>query len=432
MSTLPGTLPRADTPDVRAERAGKPEELLNISYVQAFVKVAECGGIAPASNALCLSPSSVSRSIQQIEEFLGVPLLERHHRGSLLSAYGKQILPRAQSAIWELNEIPRMKKDESRPPLGAIEHLLNTRRLQMFVKLCELRRMPGVAAELGISQPAISLGVGILESGVGCVLFERSTRGLLPTRQAVAMELNCRRALNELRLIPAEIAALHGAVQGVVTIGAIPHGRPLILPDAIAEVTTRHAGLQIVMRESPVEELISGLHASDIDFIFGPMLLCEKTGYLRCEALFQEDVALLVGQNNALLGKRAVLEGLEGARWILPPRDAPARVLLNSAFINAGMHPPAPVVESSDLAIIRGLLTSTDMVAGLLSYQMAYEIEEGIIKRLPIQFPATGSEMGLCYRTESRPSPAARILMDAIRLIAEKQRQPLTERPISL
>jgi LysR family transcriptional regulator of gallate degradation len=72
------------------------------------------------------------------------------------------------------------------------------------------------------------------------------------------------------------------------------------------------------------------------------------------------------------------------------------------------------------------------MVAGLLSYQMAYEIEEGIIKRLPIQFPATGSEMGLCYRTESRPSPAARILMDAIRLIAEKQRQPLTERPISL
>jgi len=428
MSTLPRTPPRTDAPSVRAQRAGQSGELLNISYVHAFVKVAECGGIAPASKELSLSPSAVSRSIQLIEKHLGVPLLERRPRGSLLSSYGKKILPRAQSAIRELGAIPRMKKNESRAPLDALEHLLNTRRLQMFVKLCELRRMPGVAAELGISQPAISLGVGILESGVGGVLFERSTLGLFPTRQAMAMELNCRRTLHELRLIPAEIAALHGSMQGVVTMGAIPLGRPLILPDAIAEVTTRHAGLRIVTRESPFEELISGLRSGDIDFIFGPILLCEKAGQLRCEALFEEDVALLVGENHALLRERAALKDLKGARWILPPKGAPARLLLDSAFINVGMHPPVPVVESADLEIIRGLLTSTDMVAALLSHQMAYEIAEGRIKRLPIQFPGTVSEMGLYYRAESSPSPAARTLMDAIRLIAEKQSQSLTER----
>jgi DNA-binding transcriptional LysR family regulator len=63
---------------------------------------------------------------------------------------------------------------------------------------------------------------------------------------------------------------------------------------------------------------------------------------------------------------------------------------------------------------------------------MAYEIAEGRIKRLPIQFPGTVSEMGLYYRAESSPSPAARTLMDAIRLIAEKQSQSLTERSILL
>jgi LysR family transcriptional regulator of gallate degradation len=434
MSTLLEALPRTHTSRVCAPRTKQPDELLNINHLRAFVKVAECGGIASASKELSLSPSSVSRSIQQIEECLGVPLLERHPRGSFLSSYGKQILFRAQSAIRELNAIPRMKMDDRKGAVNSLEHLLNTRRLQMFVKLCELRHMPSVAAEMGISQPAISLGIGILESGVGDVLFERSTLGLAPTRQALAMELRCRRALNELRLIPDEIAALRGLMQGVVTIGDIPLGRPVILPEAIAQATTRHAGLQIVTREDSFDELVAGLRATDIDFIYGPLLLDGIEGHLQSEALFEEDVALLVGQDNALLKKRTTLKDLEGARWILPPKSGPARLLLNSAFIDAGMRPPSPVVESSDLAIIRGLLSKTSMVAALLSYQMPYETGEGGIKRLPVQFPGTVCKMrmGFCYRADSRLSPGAQFLMDAIRGIAEKRSLPLTERPIPL
>jgi LysR family transcriptional regulator of gallate degradation len=297
------------------------------------------------------------------------------------------------------------------------------------VKLCEQHHTQSVAAELGISQPAISLGLRILESGVGTVLFERSPLGFMPTRQAMLMERNCRRALNELRLIPAEIAALRGSMEGVVTVGAIPLGRPLILPDAIAEVAARHARVQIVTRESPFEELISGLRASDIDFIFGPLLFSDRIGHLKGEALFEEDVALLVGKNNELLKKRVLMKDLRNIRWILPRKNAPARLLLESVFKNAGLRPPVPVVESGDLAIIRGLLTGTDMVAALLSHQMAYEIKEGTVRRLPIVFPETVSKMGLFYRAE-RPSPAAQILMDAIRGIAEKQGHLVSERPV--
>jgi DNA-binding transcriptional LysR family regulator len=101
--------------------------------------------------------------------------------------------------------------------------------------------------------------------------------------------------------------------------------------------TPRHAGLQIVTRESALEELIFGPRAGDIDFIFGPMLLCEKAGHLRCEALFDENVALLVGQSNALLRECTALKDLERARWILPPKSAPARLLLNSSCVVAAL-----------------------------------------------------------------------------------------------
>lgn len=127
---------------------------------------------------------------------------------------------------------------------------------------------------------------------------------------------------------------------------------------------------------SAFEELISGLRARDIDFIFGPLLFFDRIGHLKGEALFEEDVALLVGENNELLKKRVLMKDLGDLRWILPRKGAPARLLLDSVFENAGLRPPIPVVESGDLAIIRGLLMGTDMVAALLSQQMAMKSQK--------------------------------------------------------
>jgi hypothetical protein len=69
------------------------------------------------------------------------------------------------------------------------------------------------------------------------------------------------------------------------------------------------------------------------------------------------------------------------------------------------------------------------MVAALLSHQMAYEIAEGRIKRLPIMFSDTMSKIGLFYRDESHPSPAAQVLMNAIRSVAENKDSRLSKVP---
>ena len=47
-------------------------------------------------------------------------------------------------------------------------YLLNTRRLQLFSTLARHRHMPSAAQTLGISQPAVSSAIRIMESGAGC------------------------------------------------------------------------------------------------------------------------------------------------------------------------------------------------------------------------------------------------------------------------
>ena len=93
--------------------------------------------------------------------------------------------------------------------------------------------MQTVASLLGLSQPAISSTLKVLESGCGQTLFERTPRGLLPTRASLDILFPVRRALNELRHIDTDISALQGRLQGVVQVGALPLGRTRILPEAI-------------------------------------------------------------------------------------------------------------------------------------------------------------------------------------------------------
>ncbi|MDG6402321.1 LysR family transcriptional regulator, partial [Pseudomonas quasicaspiana] len=49
----------------------------SIQHIRAFLAVAHSGSFAKAAVELSLSPSALTVQIQQLEDWLGVPLLER-------------------------------------------------------------------------------------------------------------------------------------------------------------------------------------------------------------------------------------------------------------------------------------------------------------------------------------------------------------------
>ena len=71
--------------------------------------------------------------------------------------------------------------------------LLNTRRLQLFSALARHRHMPSAAQTLGLTQPAVSSAIRIMETGAGMPLFHRSPRGLLLTSEGETFVLHIRR-----------------------------------------------------------------------------------------------------------------------------------------------------------------------------------------------------------------------------------------------
>jgi LysR family transcriptional regulator of gallate degradation len=412
-------------------------ELLNLAHLRAFKLVVDTGSATRAAAELFRAQSAVTRSVKELETALGELLFERKPSGMLPTPTGRAVLKRCERIFAEIEALAlwsAARQARRRTPAeGTLPpYLLNTRRLQIFVALARHRHMPTAANAFGISQPAVSSAIRVLESGSGLRLFHRSPRGILLTTEGETFLLHVGRALNELRHVPDDIAELHGNIQGAVTVGALPLGRTLILPNAIARLTTRHPGVRVVTDESAYETLVARLRAGDIDFILGALRDNAPGSGLQNERLMTEDMVALARRDHPLANARGLtIADLRHAQWILPRNNAPARALFDSQFRRAKLKSPMPTVETADLAVIRGLLLRTDMVAAVSAQQLHYECESGQLVVLDVRFHNTGRDIGLTTRAEGTPSPAARASIDAIRLAVAELAGPSVLRHFS-
>ncbi|KII28600.1 LysR family transcriptional regulator [Pseudomonas fluorescens] len=395
-------------------------ELPSLMHVRAFVRVADHGSVSKASVALYRAQSVVTRSISELEARLDVALFERHANGMRLTDYGERLLPRARRVLAELESVPRLLSSGDKRAIEPL-YLFQARRLQVFVKLCETHHMQTVASLLGLSQPAISSTIKVMENGCGQTLFERTPRGLQPTRASHEILFPIRRALNELRHIETDITALRGALQGVVHVGALPLGRTRILPEAIVRMVAEHPEIQVITNESPFDLLATELRAGDVDFIFGALRSEAYASDLTGEALLTEDMVVLARRDHPLYSKTAVHDELSSAQWVLPRAGSPARKMLDECFTRFGIAPPRPVVESADMAIIRGLLLRSDMLAAVSAHQLEQEIASGELCILPLELKQTTRAIGLTYRNGCLHSPVAQAMMEMIRRVIREQ-----------
>lgn len=141
----------------------------------------------------------------------------------LLTSYGKCILPRVEQALAELMQIPALlaglKNRVNTCPDSEPLWLFNLRLLEIFIVLSQNHHMQTTAIQLGVSPPAISAVLKILESGAGIQLLARTPRGLMPSLAGREIIPSICRALNTLSHIPAEIAACQG-ILGVLCVSA--------------------------------------------------------------------------------------------------------------------------------------------------------------------------------------------------------------------
>jgi len=403
---------------------------IGLRHLRAFLAAGETGGVGKASARLRRTQSAISRSIRILESDLGVALFERHPSGMAPTEAGRALLARGAAAAAEfqalaadIRDLDPRRAPSAASPVFALA--VDNSRFEAFLAVAEDHHVASAARRLGLTQPAVSASLRQLEANLGAPLFERGLHGLQPTALGEALAMRTKRAFAELRHAAAEISAIGGALAGSVTVGALPFGRTIILPRAINRLLAAHPGLRVSTTEGPFDTLARALRSGDLDFIFGALREPPPADDLVGEPVLRDHLSLLGRKCHPLAREKALrFERVAKLRWVLPRQGTPARRLFESLFVSRGLAPPADVIETSSLAMVRALLMESDRITVLSRHQVHFELEYGMLTELPLDLRETARPIGFMRRTASRPSPGAVLLMDAIRAVAADQSKP--------
>ncbi len=91
-----------------------------LKAMEVFAQVVKLGGFAPASRALNLSTTAVSRHVRQLEDAMGVRLLHRTTRRIQLTDVGVAYFERCARVVTEVEELHREIRDQQAMPTGLL------------------------------------------------------------------------------------------------------------------------------------------------------------------------------------------------------------------------------------------------------------------------------------------------------------------------
>ena len=198
----------------------------SLRQIRAFLSVQEHASVTGAANALCRSQTAVTKSIQDLERSLGVPLFDRTPKGMSLTAFGEVLLPRAQEAVAAFNEarglVPPLTAKQSSGMQRYFNMDVSDKWIAAFLATADHQNIYSAAASLDISAAAVSSSVRKLEESLGFSLFERVPNVVLPTTIGREMVRYVKLALSHLRHAQDELLSLKGVQRGRVAIGTEP------------------------------------------------------------------------------------------------------------------------------------------------------------------------------------------------------------------
>ncbi|ALA42278.1 MULTISPECIES: LysR family transcriptional regulator [Paenibacillus] len=134
-------------------------ELLQLQY---FLTVARLEHVTEAARSLHVTQSSLSKTIQRLEEDLGVPLFDRTGRKLRLNEFGSRFLHRAERALFELEQGKQELSDLSSPEYGTLELAVTT-----------ASTLPNILREFRKKRPYIQFHVQMLTTQEMVTLLHR-------------------------------------------------------------------------------------------------------------------------------------------------------------------------------------------------------------------------------------------------------------------
>jgi len=285
------------------------------------------------------------------------------------------------------------------------------RQLQYFVAMYEEGSVTRAARRLNIVQPAISLQLAKLEDQLGCPLFLRTPKGLVPTQsghEAYRLFLPILRAIDDARQ---ELTASRDTVKGHVAAGVVASVAHNALSETLVSFTAKYADVTLRTTDGYTRELLEMLRIGQLDLVV--INASRKRSDYEQTELVSEDLMLISGAKSQLPAGSVRLDTIDQRKLVIPSARHGLRMILEEVASQQGIS-LTPRFEFDEIGTIENFIISTDYVAILPPIAVANALRSRLLRCTPI-FPQIARQIA-CVHHAARPlSRAATVFVDELR-----------------
>lgn len=240
---------------------------------------------------------------------------------------------------------------------------LNIRQMEVIRAVLQAGSMRGAAAELGVSQPAISRMVSYAEQRSGLRLFVREGTRLIPTPEALELKQEFERVF--LNVDRAQRLA-HALKQGwgrIVRLAAMPALSTTLVSGAVRRLVADHPKIKLILRVHELKVIEERVGSGDFDL--GLVNAVKHPQDMTTVPLGEAPVVCLLHPSHPLAGRPVLSPGdLAGLPLISLSSLSPLGARLDEAFEAHGVQRQVAIQTSH--ALLAAQLVAAEVGVGLV------------------------------------------------------------------
>jgi LysR family nitrogen assimilation transcriptional regulator len=290
---------------------------------------------------------------------------------------------------------------------------MDLRQIEYFVALYDERSITKAARRLNVVQPALSMQIIRLEKTFNAKLFERTSRGVIPTDIGRTFYGFCTKIMGDVYEARRYLREANGMITGDLKVGLMPSVANSVLAGVLAKYSASYPDVTVRVVEAYSDGLFDQLNSGKLDFA-----VVNSTSALRniaIEPIFRDYLVLVTRFERA---KRVPPE-IQGYRLldyklVLPSQRQGMRLLLDSALASKQII-LKPAIELDSLGPTLELVRQSDWATILPIVAVKRAVNQRLIRSQRIVEPDTPREVFVATPATRALSLAAELFIKMIK-----------------
>lgn len=293
----------------------------------------------------------------------------------------------------------------------GVGEYMDIKQLKRFLDLCETGSFTRTAENMFLSQQALSTSMNILEEELGRMLFKRTSKGVILTKEGKVLKELCTPLVQSFDDMTLELNRRFNNEKGHLVIGLAPGVLQASSPDMLLRFRYAYPNFDFRAIESPDTTCVDNVLNGAVDLAFCPRPHDEsEIEYL---PLREEKLCAVINRNSPLASLGALgVEDLKEEKLVSLNKYYQIYYKILDWYRLHGLVPDF-AVESGEISILLSMV-KMDTYVFICMDHIAQDMDKNSCVRVPIADDNFVWQYGIVYKKGKKLDHSAKVFIDFV------------------